>query len=51
MNLEEHQLKKIYGGAITAAFLSAVVRGMNLLLELGRSIGSAINRLRYGTSC
>lgn len=44
MKIQDNELKAIYGGAITAAFISAVVRGLNLLLELGRSIGSAIRR-------
>lgn len=49
--LTEEQLKTIQGGAITASFLSAISRGINSILELGRSLGSSIRRIQNGRLC
>ena len=46
MTLEAKELQTIRGGAIniTAAFLSAAVRGYSLLFEMGQAVGSALHR-------
>ncbi len=51
--MTDQELKEIKGGTtnITASLLNQVVRGATLLLELGRSLGSAIRRLRSGKLC
>lgn len=49
--IKEEELKTTIGGAISASMISAVVRGINSLLDLGRSVGTAIRRLRSGKIC
>ena len=48
MNNEE--LKQIVGG-VSAAYFNSIVRGVNAILDIGRSLGSAIRRLVDGTLC
>lgn len=49
--LSNEELFNIVGGGISASMISAVVRGINSFLDLGRSVGSAIRRLTSGTLC
>jgi len=43
--INSEELIKIYGGfSITGSMLSSIVKGVNAMLELGRSLGSAIRR-------
>lgn len=51
MQLKDYELNEIVGGAISATFLNSVVRGLTVLLEIGRSIGTSIRRYRYGNLC
>lgn len=51
MNLTKKELCEIVGGAVTASFLNAIARGINVILDLGRSVGSAIRRIGNGTVC
>ena len=47
-----NELKEINVGLnITAALISSAIRGLNSLLDLGRSLGTAIRRIRYGRMC
>lgn len=50
MKLEKTELQSIIGGA-NATYINAVVRGVNTLLDIGRSFGSAIRRLTSGNIC
>lgn len=45
MRLESQVLKEIHGGEISGSLISSVVKGITILLELGRSLGSSIRRL------
>ena len=45
MKLNQEQLKEIYGGDISGTLLSSMVKGITILLELGRSLGSSIRRM------
>ncbi len=49
--LNDYELKKIYGGSLTAAFLGAIARGINSISDLGRSLGSSIRRIQTGRFC
>lgn len=51
--LTNKEMINLYGGAtaITGAFLSSIIRGINIILELGRSVGSAIRRGSGGKLC
>ena len=49
--LNKEQLLKITGGSISATLLNALVRGVNVFLDVGRSVGSAIRRFFSGKKC
>ena len=49
--IKDAKLKQIEGGAISASYLTAIVRGINSILDLGRSIGTAIRRIQTGKLC
>ena len=51
MQLSNYELDKVMAGAINATFLNAIVRGFTFIFELGKSIGSSINRLLNRSSC
>lgn len=51
MILKNSELKNIIGGSITATFINAVVKGISLLIELGKSLGSSIRRITSGATC
>lgn len=50
-DLTKEELQKIYGGAISATLLNAFIRGINTILEVGRSLGSAIRRIIAKDAC
>ena len=49
--VKDSELKTIYGGSITATFINAIVKGLSLLIELGKSLGSSIRRITSGSTC
>lgn len=50
--LTHNEMINLYGGAsITGAFLSSIIKGIDIILELGRSLGSAIRRSTSGKLC
>ncbi len=49
--IREEELKQIEGGSLTAAFLTAISRGINSIADLGRSLGSSIRRIQTGRFC
>lgn len=49
--LNHNELLEISGGAISGSLINAFVRGINSLLDLGRSLGTAIRRIRTGQFC
>lgn len=52
MELKKDELLKVIGGInITASFISAISKGINSLLELGRAFGSSIRRIVGNTIC
>lgn len=42
--LNKEELNSINGGMFSAALLNSIVRGAELLLQLGRSFGTSIRR-------
>lgn len=43
--LSFEQLEEVKGGiSITGTFINAIVRGIDVIMELGRSLGSAFRR-------
>lgn len=51
MELTKEELMSIVGGSLSASMISAVIRGINSFLDLGRSIGTAIRRIQNGKIC
>lgn len=49
--LKKEELEVINGGGISASFITATVRAVTSLLDLGRSLGTAIRRISSGTVC
>lgn len=49
--LNDNELKEVYGGAISASWVTAIVRGINSILDLGRSVGTALRRIQTGKLC
>lgn len=49
--IKEEELKQIQGGGISASFITAIVRGINTIIDLGRSLGSTIRRIQTGNLC
>ena len=43
--LDEKQMKSISAGGISAAFINALTKGINLIMDAGRYIGSSLRRL------
>lgn len=50
--LDNKELYNIVGGVkFSASLLSSIVKGVNIILELGRSVGTAIRRIQTGKLC
>ena len=49
--LEKEDLMYIKGGAISGAILTSIIRGINSLYEIGRSLGSSVRRLFTRNFC
>lgn len=50
--LNSKELLQIDGGAtLSAAFFNAISRTISTVMEVGRSLGSAIRRMFNGTYC
>ena len=51
--MKKEELKNIVGGAsyTSGSFLNSLVRVLNIFLELGRSVGSAINYAKNKRVC
>lgn len=51
MEINKNELTMIIGGGITGTIINAFARGINVLLELGRSLGTAIRRIGSNNIC
>ena len=51
MRLTEKELYGIIGGSVSAAFLNAIARGIGVILDVGRSVGTAIRRIGSNSVC
>ena len=49
--LNKEEMLNISGGGISASFKNALARGINTLLDLGRSLGTSIRRSISGKVC
>ena len=51
MKLEKQELLTIQGGSITGSLITAILKGVGTVFDLGRSLGSAIRRIKYKNVC
>ncbi len=51
MKLENAQLIKVTGGAITSSMLNAVSRIIESIMDVGRSLGTAIRMIYSNRTC
>ncbi len=49
--LNKQELLKISGGAISGSLINAFIRGISTILDLGRSLGTAIRRIQTKQFC
>ena len=49
--LTNKELNNIVGGGISATLINSIIRGAELLLELGRSFGTAVRRFFSKNYC
>lgn len=51
--MTNEELIKVYGGgtSVSGTFINAICKFVNTLLELGRTIGSAIKYSKNGKAC
>jgi len=50
-DLNNNELMSIEGGGISGTLISSITRGINTLLDMGRSLGSAIRRIGSNNIC
>ena len=50
-NLKNEELLDIDGGGISGTLINSITRGISTILDLGRSLGSAIRRIGRGNVC
>ena len=53
IELRKEELLEVKGGAswFSGSFISAITRAGNLLLDMGRSLGTAVRRVFSGSVC
>ena len=53
IKVNNDELMNIKGGSVsyTATFISALVRAIDIIFEIGKSLGSSIRRSSDNTSC
>ena len=51
MKLNKNELLNVYGGSISASLINAVVKGVSVIVDLGKALGSAIRRAVSGKMC
>lgn len=49
--LSKYELNTVVGGALSGAVISSIIRGAGIILELGRSFGSALRRFMTKNMC
>lgn len=51
IELDKKDLLSIEGGKVSASLINSVLRGASLILELSRSLGTAIRRITSRKTC
>lgn len=50
MKLSNNELLSVYGG-VSATLINAVVKGVSLIADLGRSLGNIIKKISVSKTC
>ena len=50
-DLKNNELFDIEGGSISGTLINSITRGIDTILDMGRSLGSAIRRIQYNNIC
>ena len=51
MKLNDRELLKIKGGSLSASLINGLVKGISIICDLGRSLGSTIRRISENKPC
>ncbi len=51
MIVNNQELLEVSGGAITGTFINSISRAINSILDIGRSLGTAIRMIYSKTKC
>ena len=51
MQLTEQQLNNLNGGAVSAAYINALIRAASFIYDLGRSFGTTLRQGRNKRIC
>ncbi|MBR3362579.1 MAG: hypothetical protein IKG40_01480 [Bacilli bacterium] len=51
MRLDINKQLTTYGGSVSSTMVNAIVKGISLLIDLGRSLGSTIRRVSENNIC
>ncbi|MBR3210015.1 MAG: hypothetical protein IKF82_07125 [Bacilli bacterium] len=51
MRISDDELLNVYGGGVSSTFINAIVKGIFLIVELGKSLGSSIRRVSDNKIC
>lgn len=51
IDLNKNELFLVEGGSISGTLISSITRGINTILDLGRSLGNAIRRIGSRNIC
>jgi bacteriocin-like protein len=49
--LNDNELKNINGGSISGTLINSIVRAVNVIIDLGRALGTAIRRISEDKMC
>ena len=49
--LTTEELHSISGGGISATLINSITKGINVFLDLGRTVGSGLRRIISGKMC
>lgn len=51
MRISEKELNTINGGAVSATYLNALIRGASLLYDMGMAFGTTLRQMKSKTKC
>ena len=49
--LDRKELLSVEGGSISGTMINSITKGINTILDMGRSLGSAIRRIGSNNIC